>query len=75
MGWIKKIAFLILIGCFSSLLNAQNKDSTKVQIEKQLEEALEEQETEEGGLAGEQLVQFLEELASNPVNINSASIN
>ncbi len=66
---------MILIGCFSSLLNAQNKDSTKVQIEKQLEEALEEQETEEGGLAGEQLVQFLEELASNPVNINSASIN
>lgn len=73
---LRKIAILIFIGCaFTGSLIAQVKDSTKVQIEKQLEEALEEQETEEGGLAGEQLVQFLEELASNPVNINSASIN
>lgn len=67
--------FLIIIGCCSSLVSAQNKDSAKVQIEKQLEEALEEQETEEGELAGEQLAQFLEELAANPVNINSASVN
>lgn len=72
----RKIAVLIFIGCaFTGSLIAQVKDSTKVQIEKQLEEALEEQETEEGELAGEQLAQFLEELAANPVNINSASIN
>lgn len=73
----KKIFFLILV-CFVTQtisLLAQTKDSTKVQIEKQLEEALEEQDTEEGELAGEQLAQFLEELAANPININSASIN
>ncbi|HAW79462.1 MAG TPA: hypothetical protein DCX27_06945 [Balneola sp.] len=75
MSWSKKIVFLIIIGCCSSLIYAQDKDSAKVQIEKQLEEALEEQETEEGELAGEQLAQFLEELAANPVNINSASVN
>lgn len=65
--------------CFISILChsaiAQVQDSAKVQIEKQLEEALEEQEVEEGELAGEQLAQFLEELASNPININSASMN
>ncbi|MBO6622631.1 MAG: helix-hairpin-helix domain-containing protein [Balneola sp.] len=73
---VRKIAFLIFIGCaFTGSLIAQVKDSAKVQIEKQLEEALEEQETEEGELAGEQLAQFLEELAANPVNINSASVN
>lgn len=75
MSWPKKIVFIIIIGCCSDLVSAQDKDSTKVQIEKQLEEALEERETEEGELAGEQLAQFLEELAANPVNLNSASVN
>ena len=67
--------FLIIFGYCSSLVYAQDKDSAKVQIEKQLEEALEEQETEEGVLAGEQLAQYLEDLAANPININSATIN
>jgi len=63
------------MGMVSVSAIAQTRDSTKVQIEKQLEKALEEQETEEGELAGEQLAQFLEELAANPININSASVN
>lgn len=75
MSFFRKIAFLLLIGFLSNSVSAQVRDSAKVQIEKQLEEALEEQETEEGELAGEQLAQFLEELAANPININSASIN
>ncbi|MFY0683225.1 MAG: helix-hairpin-helix domain-containing protein [Balneola sp.] len=75
MNKIKQIIFVILLGCLSSSLMAQTSDSAKVQIEKQLEEALEEQETEEGVLAGEQLAQFLEDLAANPINVNSASIN
>lgn len=65
----------MLIGILSNSVNAQIRDSSKVQIEKQLEEALEEQDTEEGDLAGEQLAQFLEDLAANPININSATIN
>ncbi len=75
MTSFKKIALLILIGCIPSFLFAQSRDSAKIQIEKQLEEALEERETEEGELAGEQLAQFLEDLAANPVNLNSASVN
>lgn len=75
MNSIKQIVLLLLIGVISSSVIAQTKDSSKVQIEKQLEEALEEQETEEGVIAGEQLAQFLEDLAANPININSASIN
>lgn len=54
---------------------AQNRDTTKVQIEKQLEEALEELDSDAGALAGEQLALFLEELAANPININSAGID
>ena len=50
-------------------------DSTKAQVEKQLEEAFEELDTETSELSGEQLTQFLEDLAANPVNINTAGID
>lgn len=49
------------------------QDTTSV--EEQLERAFEELDTEESGLEGEQLTQFLEDLAQNPVNINSAGLN
>ena len=71
---VKHIALFILLLC-SNPLFGQNRDTTKVQIEKQLEEALEEQETDAGALTGEQLALFLEELATNPININSANID
>ncbi len=70
-----KIALVFVIVGFSLSLQAQQKDTSKVVIEKQLEEALEEQETEDGAEAGEQLALFLEELAANPININSAGIS
>ncbi|RNC86080.1 MAG: helix-hairpin-helix domain-containing protein [Balneola sp.] len=67
----------ILLGCFFFFLltSVQAQDSSQVEVEKQLEEAFEELDTEETGLTGEQLTQFLEDLASNPININSAGVN
>lgn len=62
----------ILSVCFYSNAKAQQPDSVKTQIQKQLEEVFEETDDEEG-LAGEQLTQFLEDLAANPVNINTAT--
>lgn len=53
----------------------QAQDTSKVEVERQLEEAFEEVDTEESGVTGEQLTQFLEDLAANPVNINSAGVN
>ncbi len=71
------VARKILLGSFFVLLfaNAYAQDSSQVEVEKQLEEAFEELDTEETGLTGEQLTQFLEDLASDPVNINSAGVN
>jgi hypothetical protein len=71
MGPIIKIALsLFIIVCCESTV-AQVRDSVNVQIEKHLEETLEEKESEDGEL----LAQFLEDLATNPININSASID
>lgn len=58
---------------FSTSLKAQ--DSSKIEIEHQLEETFEELDSEELGLSGEQLIQFLEDLATNPINLNVASIS
>lgn len=71
MKWVLFIAFFFL-GLMSPFALAQ--DSSKVEVEKQLEEAFEELDTEESGLTGEQLTEFLEDLAANPININSAGV-
>ncbi|MBD3615096.1 MAG: helix-hairpin-helix domain-containing protein [Gracilimonas sp.] len=50
-----------------------SQDTTSV--EEQLEKAFEEVDAEESGVAGEQLIQFLEDLSSNPININRAGLD
>ncbi len=67
------ISLFLLIGMLPIPIFAQ--DSSKVEVERQLEQAFEELDTEESGLTGEQLTQFLEDLASNPININSAGVS
>ena len=52
---------------------AYSQDSTSV--EEQLEKAFEELDPEESGLTGEQLTQFLEDLAANPININRGKLD
>src|SRR5690554_598102 len=65
----------IFLGLAHSVkVQAQQEDSVRTQVQEQLEKAFEELEDEEG-LVGEDLIQFLEDLAANPVNINSAGIN
>jgi hypothetical protein len=51
------------------------QDTTATRVEEQLEKAFEELDAEEAGETGEQLTQFLEDLAANPVNINSGGLD
>lgn len=52
---------------------AQERDTVRTQVERDLERAIEEIDPEESDLDLEELVQFLENLANNPININRAS--
>lgn len=63
------ILFFVMFIAFCDVLA---QDSSGVEVERQLEEAFEELDLEESGVSGEQLNQFLADLAENPVNINSA---
>lgn len=65
------IGLTIFFGAFPGAVMAQ--DSTSV--EEQLEKAFEEIDPEENGQVGEQLTQFLEDLAADPVNINRAKLD
>lgn len=68
------ISFLVVFGvilCAPVYTIAQDTTS----VEEQLEKAFEELDTEESGLDGEQLTQFLEDLAANPININRAGLD
>lgn len=56
-------------------LYAQQQDSTESQVQDDIEEALQDYDPENSDLNPEQLTQFLQDLASNPVNLNNAGIN
>ncbi len=51
------------------------QDTTATGVEAQLEKAFEELDSEEGAMNAEQLAQFLEDLAANPININSSGLS
>jgi len=70
---ISIVSFLGVMAISASQLYGQ--DTTASSVEEQLEKAFEELDSEESGLDGEQLTQFLEDLASNPVNINSGGLD
>ncbi len=57
------------------LSNAQEQDTTRVQVERDLERAIEDIDPEESDLDLEELIEFLENLANNPMNINRASVD
>ncbi len=73
MKWFWRIILLYLIWLIP--IQTLSQDTTKTEVERQLEEAFEELDTEESGLTGEQLTEFLENLAANPININSAGVS
>ncbi len=68
-GVLISLAFLMVN---PSTLLAQEQDTVRVQIEHDLERAIEEIDPEESDLDLEELVEFLEDLANNPMNVNRA---
>ncbi len=69
------VIFCLMIALCPSTITAQQKDTAATNVEEQLEKAFEELDEEESGMVGEQLTQFLEDLAANPVNINNAGLD
>jgi len=64
----------IMLMAFPILLFAQQQDSTRSAVRDDLEEALESFDPENMDQASEQLIQYLQGLAANPVDINRASV-
>lgn len=76
---MKASVFIAIVCCFW-LMNpvwsaARQQDTTQTGVQKQIEAALEETDTEETQQNGEQLIQFLEDLAANPININRVGLH
>jgi competence ComEA-like helix-hairpin-helix protein len=78
---VKSVA-RVLFACFISWLLvppsealAQERDSIQTRVELDLERAIEEIDPEESGLDTEELLEFLQNLAANPVNINRATVD
>ena len=66
---------LFIIGIFiwlPGLAWAQQQDSTRSEVEEDLEEAVEIFDSQDTEFSAEQLTQYLQELAENPININRA---
>ncbi|MEX1268675.1 MAG: helix-hairpin-helix domain-containing protein, partial [Balneolaceae bacterium] len=58
-----------------TLLLAQQQDTTRARVEQDIEKAIEEIDPEESEMDPEELVEFLQELANNPLNINRAGLD
>jgi len=66
------IGFLWLLPAWSM---AQQQDTTRSEVQEDLEQAIEDFDPQNTEFDSEQLTQYLQELAENPVNINRAGIN
>lgn len=69
------VFFLSLLILGARLAHAQVPDSTQQQVERDIERALEGLEDEETSFNPEDLAQFLQDLAANPLNINRARVD
>ncbi|HEX6982805.1 MAG TPA: helix-hairpin-helix domain-containing protein [Balneolaceae bacterium] len=56
-------------------ISALAQDSTQAEVQEDLEEALEVFDPQGTSFEGEQLIHFLQELAANPVNVNTAGLD
>ncbi len=66
------VVFFIFISIYSET-HAQNRDSTQTRVDRDIEKAIELIDPEESNIDPEELAEFLQELANNPLNINRAS--
>ena len=73
--WQTILFFLFLSGWFAQPAIAQQQDTTRTQVERDIERAIQEIDPEESDLDLEELVEFLENLANNPLNVNRASVD
>lgn len=76
---MKKWLFIPFLTGYLLLLYApevlsQQQDTVQTRVQEQLEQAFEEFD-EEDGRSGEDLIQFLEDLAANPVSLNTAGFD
>jgi competence ComEA-like helix-hairpin-helix protein len=71
---MKSFGLFILLLFIANSVNTWAQDTTSTKVRDQLEATFEEQEIDEESTNGEQLIQFLQDLAANPVNINTAGI-
>ncbi|MGM0547151.1 MAG: ComEA family DNA-binding protein [Bacteroidota bacterium] len=67
------IGMMLLLG--PGVLLAQEQDTTRSEVQDDLEEAIEEFDPGDIDFDSEQLTQYLQELAENPININQADEN
>lgn len=71
---MKSFGLFILLLFIANSVNTWAQDTTATKVRDQLEATFEEQEIDEESTNGEQLIQFLQDLAANPVNINTAGV-
>lgn len=72
----KRLGYILLLFLLLPLMTlAQEQDSTETEVQDDIEEALEVFDPQSSEAGSEQLTQFLQDLAANPVNINRAGIN
>ena len=74
-GFLFLFSFILIALLNPTQSAAQERDTVRTQVERDLEEAIEEIDPEESDLDLQELVQFLENLANNPININRASVD
>jgi competence ComEA-like helix-hairpin-helix protein len=67
------LMLIFLFSCAAPVLQGQVKDSTRSEVQRDIEEALERFDPDDPSPDTEQLVQILQDLAANPVNINRAT--
>lgn len=73
-GWIL-LFFILMNALYPVQILAQEADTIRTQVERDLERAIEEIDPEESDSDLEELVEFLESLVTNPININRASVD
>ncbi len=66
---------LVLLFVMPIALLAQQQDTTRSEVQDDIEDAIENFDSGDTDFDSEQMTQFLQELAENPININNAGIN
>lgn len=71
-------SILLILGLFLAMpvvLLAQQQDTTRSEVQDDLEDAIENFDPGDTNFDSEQMTQLLQELAENPININRAGVN